>query len=103
MRITIKKISCYSTLKKGYENVSNLSSTINEDEIKKFQKLSQAWWIENGEFEALHKFNELRVPWIRDTLFYNNKNYQKDSDNTKIVREPLKGLNILGKFKITYL
>lgn len=95
LRTAITKISLYSTSKESYESVSNFGSTISVDEINKFQKLSQAWWIENGEFEALHKFNELRVPWIRDTLIYNNETNQKDPDSTKIVREPLKGLNIL--------
>ncbi|XP_043921769.1 ubiquinone biosynthesis O-methyltransferase, mitochondrial [Protopterus annectens] len=47
---------------------STFQSTIDQAEIKKFQSLAQKWWDENGEFQALHTMNDLRVPFIRDTL-----------------------------------
>ncbi|XP_055491845.1 ubiquinone biosynthesis O-methyltransferase, mitochondrial [Leucoraja erinacea] len=43
-------------------------STVDPDEMKTFQALSQKWWDSNGEFAALHALNDLRVPFIRDTL-----------------------------------
>ncbi|XP_069124422.1 ubiquinone biosynthesis O-methyltransferase, mitochondrial-like [Argopecten irradians] len=43
-------------------------TTIDEEEHEKFQMLSNLWWNELGEFQALHTMNELRVPMIRDAL-----------------------------------
>ncbi|XP_021355389.1 ubiquinone biosynthesis O-methyltransferase, mitochondrial-like [Mizuhopecten yessoensis] len=43
-------------------------TTIDEEEMEKFQMLSSLWWNELGEFQALHTMNELRVPMIRDAL-----------------------------------
>ena len=73
--------------------------SINADELKKFQKLSQEWWQESGEFEPLHRYNELRVPWIKNTLFNMNKQLivNKENYNSVHVKEPLNGLNILGQ------
>ena len=42
--------------------------SIDENEMRKFKRLAQNWWIENGEFEALHRMNAIRVPLIRDTM-----------------------------------
>ena len=82
------------------------SGSVDPSEIKKFQALADSWWVENGEFEALHKMNMLRVPWIRDTLV----NYRialstiekpmEESDkkaytSQELLIEPLLGLNIL--------
>ncbi|XP_051880603.1 ubiquinone biosynthesis O-methyltransferase, mitochondrial [Pristis pectinata] len=47
---------------------STSKTTVEPGEMKKFQALSQKWWDRNGEFAALHALNDLRVPFIRDTL-----------------------------------
>ncbi|XP_078068754.1 ubiquinone biosynthesis O-methyltransferase, mitochondrial [Mustelus asterias] len=47
---------------------STSKTTVEPDEVKKFQALSQKWWDRNGEFAALHALNDLRVPFIRDAL-----------------------------------
>ncbi|XP_067874813.1 ubiquinone biosynthesis O-methyltransferase, mitochondrial [Heterodontus francisci] len=47
---------------------STSKTTVEPREMKKFQALSQKWWDRNGEFAALHALNDLRVPFIRDTL-----------------------------------
>ncbi len=71
-------------------------ASINADEHKKFQKLANEWWKENGEFEPLHRFNELRVPWIKNTLFnFNKESLIKKNESSKLITEPLLGLNIL--------
>lgn len=41
---------------------------MDEEELKHFKALSQSWWDETGDFEALHAMNKLRVPFIRDGL-----------------------------------
>ncbi|XP_042280808.1 ubiquinone biosynthesis O-methyltransferase, mitochondrial isoform X1 [Thunnus maccoyii] len=40
-------------------------TTVDPDEVKKFQSLASKWWDEQGEFGALHAMNDLRVPFIR--------------------------------------
>lgn len=44
------------------------SSSIDQAEMRRFRMLANNWWIENGEFEALHRMNAIRVPLIRDTM-----------------------------------
>lgn len=43
--------------------VSN--TTLDPEEVKKFQTLADKWWDQHGEFAALHSMNDLRVPFIR--------------------------------------
>ncbi|KAI4810846.1 hypothetical protein KUCAC02_013774 [Chaenocephalus aceratus] len=43
-------------------------STVDPDEVRRFQLLASKWWDERGEFAALHAMNDLRVPFIRDNL-----------------------------------
>lgn len=43
-------------------------SSVDKEEMKRFKQLANNWWIENGEFEALHRMNAIRVPLIRDTM-----------------------------------
>ena len=67
--------------------------------MKRFSLLSKSWWIENGEFEALHRMNVLRVPLVRDALInYRNtclQNEEKKYTSDELLREPLLGLHIL--------
>ncbi|XP_069743237.1 ubiquinone biosynthesis O-methyltransferase, mitochondrial isoform X2 [Narcine bancroftii] len=66
---------------------STSTTTVESGEMKKFQALSQKWWDRNGEFAALHALNDLRVPFIRDTLLmYSEKIH---------LGYPLHGLRIL--------
>ncbi|KAM9439325.1 ubiquinone biosynthesis O-methyltransferase, mitochondrial [Clarias gariepinus] len=43
-------------------------STLDPDEVRKFQVLADKWWDTRGEFALLHAMNELRVPFVRDNL-----------------------------------
>ena len=91
----------YLTNKSTSHRQSQKNSSIDPEEIQKFQKLAESWWVENGEFEALHRLNLLRVPLVRDTLVnYRLQTLQKCEENEKyseeqLLREPLLGLNIL--------
>ncbi len=40
-------------------------TTVDPDEVRRFQSLASKWWDEQGEFAALHAMNDLRVPFIR--------------------------------------
>ncbi|XP_060676745.1 ubiquinone biosynthesis O-methyltransferase, mitochondrial isoform X2 [Hemiscyllium ocellatum] len=66
---------------------STSKSTVESDELEKFQALSQKWWDRNGEFAALHALNDLRVPFIRDTLLTHSERQQ--------LGRPLCGFRIL--------
>ena len=43
------------------------SSTINKKEIEKFSKMASEWWNPLGKFKPLHKFNPIRIKYIRDS------------------------------------
>ena len=63
------------------------SSTINKKEIEKFSKMASEWWNPLGKFKPLHKFNPIRIKYIRDNAA---KHFKIKSNN-----QPLKNLNIL--------
>ena len=42
------------------------ATTINDDEIAKFTAMAEEWWDPNGKFKPLHKFNPVRLGYIRD-------------------------------------
>ncbi|NWI71075.1 COQ3 protein, partial [Todus mexicanus] len=66
---------------------STLHSSVDSAEMKKFQLLAHKWWDEEGEYSALHSMNDIRVPFIRDTLLNMSSNYHLGS--------PLAGIKIL--------
>ncbi|KAI3377992.1 hypothetical protein SNEBB_010736 [Seison nebaliae] len=50
----------------------SLSSSVNRNELEKFEQFSSRWWNTSGNshdpFIALRRYNELRVPWIKDNF-----------------------------------
>jgi len=63
------------------------NNTINKKEIEKFSKISEEWWNPNGKFKPLHKFNPIRIAYIKDNIIKTFKINQK--------KNPLKKLKIL--------
>jgi len=63
------------------------NSTINKLEIAKFSKIAAEWWSPNGKFKPLHKFNPIRIKYLKENIIEHFKLKQTNS--------PLKGLNIL--------
>ena len=62
-------------------------STINKKEIEKFSKIAEEWWNPNGKFKPLHKFNPIRIKYIKENI---------ESDlNIKNKYKPLNGLSVL--------
>ena len=43
-------------------------NTINQIEIEKFSKIAQEWWDPNGKFKPLHKFNPIRIKYIKENI-----------------------------------
>ena len=41
-------------------------STIDEDEVQRFSALATEWWNPRGKMAPLHKFNPVRIGYIRD-------------------------------------
>ncbi len=63
-------------------------NTINKKEIEKFSKMAEEWWDPEGKFKPLHKFNPIRIEYIKDGIIENFK-----LQNNKEL--PLKGVNLL--------
>ncbi len=42
------------------------SSTIDHDEVARFERMAKTWWDERGPMATLHKFNPVRLAYIRD-------------------------------------
>ena len=62
-------------------------TTIKNEEIEKFSKIAEEWWKPDGKFKPLHKFNPVRIKYIRDSI---SKKFGVND-----VNKPLKKLNIL--------
>lgn len=43
-------------------------TTIDELEVEKFSKIADEWWDLNGKFKPLHKFNPIRVNYIKQQI-----------------------------------
>jgi 2-polyprenyl-6-hydroxyphenyl methylase/3-demethylubiquinone-9 3-methyltransferase len=43
-------------------------STIDAGEVERFSALAAEWWNPNGKFRPLHKFNPVRLAYIRDRV-----------------------------------
>jgi len=58
------------------------SITINKQEIAKFSKIATEWWNPEGKFKPLHKFNPIRIKYIKDNII---KNFKLNSTENKII------------------
>jgi len=63
-------------------------STINEAEVKKFSDIADEWWSETGKFKPLHKFNPIRISYIRQKII---ANFMRDEKSI----QALSGLKII--------
>ena len=62
-------------------------SSVNKKEIEKFSKMASEWWDPNGKFKPLHKFNPIRIKYIKESIIENFKLKNKI--------KPLNKINIL--------
>ena len=63
------------------------NNTIDKKEIEKFSKIAEEWWNPTGKFKPLHKFNPIRIKYIKNNLIYDF--------SLKNKKKPLNGLKIL--------
>ena len=62
-------------------------SSVNKKEIEKFSKMAAEWWDPSGKFKPLHKFNPIRIKYIKENIINNFK--------LKAKKRPLDKINIL--------
>ena len=60
------------------------TSTINKEEIEKFTRIAEEWWNPTGKFKPLHKFNPIRIQYIRDSIIEKLKIKDKKKPLNKI-------------------
>ena len=63
------------------------SNTINQKEINKFSKIAKEWWDPEGKFAPLHRFNPIRIKYIKDSVI--------NHYNISAKHKPFKNLDIL--------
>ena len=63
------------------------TNTINKKEIEKFSKIAEEWWDPEGKFKPLHKFNPIRISYIKNNIISTMKlkNKRKPLENVKIL------------------
>ncbi len=64
------------------------NSTIDLEDIKRFEELSQDWWDPNGPLKSLHQFTPIRIEYIKSAI----KRHQKGSWQSP---KPLDNIRIL--------
>ena len=59
------------------------TNTINKKEIEKFSKIAEEWWNPSGKLKPLHKFNPIRISYIKKNIIntFNLKNLEKPLKN----------------------
>ncbi len=62
--------------------------TIDPAEIEKFSRIATEWWDPHGKFRPLHKFNPVRLAYIRDAAL---SHFRRDGS----ARAPLEGLTLI--------
>ena len=63
------------------------NNTINKKEIEKFSKIAEEWWNPEGKFKPLHKFNPIRISYIKENII---KTFKINQNKT-----PLKNIKVL--------
>ncbi|MER2533919.1 MAG: bifunctional 2-polyprenyl-6-hydroxyphenol methylase/3-demethylubiquinol 3-O-methyltransferase UbiG [Rhizobiaceae bacterium] len=48
--------------------MSNPGSTIDDAEVDRFSRMAAEWWDPAGKFRPLHKFNPVRLAYVRDQV-----------------------------------
>jgi len=59
-------------------------SSVNKKEIEKFSKMAAEWWSPSGKFKPLHKFNPIRIRYIKENIISNFKLKAKQKTLDKI-------------------
>ncbi len=68
------------------------AKSVDPEEINNFAAMADEWWDENGKFKPLHKFNPLRIGYIRDQVI---KHFLDHDQDAPLPLKPFKGLRLL--------
>jgi len=62
-------------------------NSINKKEIEKFSRIAEEWWNPDGKFKPLHKFNPVRIKYIKDNIVrdFNIKTSSKPFKNIRVL------------------
>jgi 2-polyprenyl-6-hydroxyphenyl methylase/3-demethylubiquinone-9 3-methyltransferase len=63
-------------------------SSIDPAEVERFSRIAAEWWDPRGKFAPLHRFNPVRLAFIRDQALYR---FRRDAS----ARRPFEGLRLL--------
>ena len=79
-------------------------SSINKKEIEKFSKMATEWWDPNGKFKPLHKFNPIRIKYIKENIIndFKLKNKTKPLDKIDILDVGCASGNFINYCKTTH-
>lgn len=72
----------------GADGALKGATTIDPDEVEKFSAIADEWWDPFGKFKPLHKFNPVRLAYIRDGAC---AHFSRDPQ----AKKPLEGLRLL--------
>src|SRR5688500_15054758 len=64
------------------------ATSINPEEVERFSRIAAEWWDPRGKFAPLHKFNPVRLSFIRDQAL---TRFARDPT----ARAPFEGLSLL--------
>src|SRR3954449_7510564 len=67
---------------------ASATSSIDPAEVERFSRIAAEWWDPKGKFAPLHKFNPVRLAFIRDQALHR---FQRDPK----ARRPFEGLRLL--------
>ena len=59
-------------------------TSINKKEIEKFSKIAEEWWNPQGKFKPLHKFNPIRISYIKENIVNTFKLTNKEKPLNKV-------------------
>lgn len=68
--------------------MSEPAPSVDSEEIEKFSLMADEWWDPNGKFRPLHRFNPVRLRYIRDTAA---RHFLRDP----FAKRPFEGLSLL--------
>jgi 2-polyprenyl-6-hydroxyphenyl methylase/3-demethylubiquinone-9 3-methyltransferase len=63
-------------------------TTVDNAEVERFSRMAREWWSPEGKFKPLHKFNPVRLAYVRETL---SARFGRDPN----APQPFTGLRIL--------
>ena len=64
------------------------TTTVDHDEIARFDELAKSWWDPDGPMRPLHQLNPVRLAYIRDSLC-------RHFDRAPLASKPFSGLRLL--------